>query len=126
LTFRRLLLALIAFVALATCALGVVGALLFSAFVALEPRLGGAGAAGLVGLGVAAPLALVAAILSRRLLVPDRSPAGRTGGGLAGFFEDRPALSMGLAIAAGLVTALRPRILSAAVQFFLRPRGVVR
>jgi len=120
--FRRLLLALMAAATFATAAAVCVVALAFALYALVEPRLGRAGAAGVVAATTAALTILAGLLMAwaahrRRLRAPSTRVGGLVERALA-FLQQRPIVSASAAAAAGLMAARNPRYLGEALRAF--------
>ncbi len=127
--FRRLLLAAMAISALTACLAGILVALILAAFLALEPWLGPAGAAGCLALALGMSLALAALVAGGALWANDPKPSRRRaegGHGLTALVETRPILSVVLAVGTGLVAAVNPSLLRSAARVILKTGATSR
>jgi hypothetical protein len=122
--FRRILFATAAIAASAAATAVVVVALAFALFALAEPRLGRAGAAGVVALTAAVCLALgglVLALMGRRRAMS--APEGMLEQ-IFDLLQQKPVVAALGAIAAGLMTIRNPKYLGGALRgFFERKSG---
>jgi hypothetical protein len=125
---RHLILLAIVLAGLAVSAGVVVVGLVYSAYAVIEPRLGPAGAAGVM-VGVAAIVLGGAAgalfIMSRPkkvVVAPTPSPIAAVIDSLSDVVRERPVVVLLAAVGAGVLAVRNPRYLASALRAFVAPR----